>query len=207
MIEDIPADLIALDARCRIFEALGRADDLRRESGVIVAGLRHARWRLSSAAWGYHHEEAARWSGAPPLTETEQQALIRSRAAEWATQFGAQPVDPKGRRILVFENRPVLVSWMDALLVAPDRLDVLWRQAVPGPEIRAMLAAQVTYNGQTTNALQLMPGPAAPGIFPYTGSGFGQAPMLNQDNSYCTASKPAAKESWVAIVCDGRGPD
>jgi signal transduction histidine kinase len=145
-IEGVPADLIAMDARCRIFEALGRHDDLRRDAGTIVAGLRRARWRLSGAAWTFHHMAAAGWSAAPPLTDAEQQALTLSRAAEWIVQLGAQPVDPKGRRILVFDGRPVLISWtaapgrLDALLIAPDRLDALWRQAVPGPEIRPALA-------------------------------------------------------------------
>jgi uncharacterized protein (TIGR03437 family) len=67
------------------------------------------------------------------------------------------------------------------------------------------VTAQVTYNGQTSNALQLAPGPAAPGIFTYTGSGFGQAAMLNQDNSYCTAGNPAAKGSWVVMYLTGEG--
>jgi signal transduction histidine kinase len=137
-IEGVPADLVALDARCRIFDALGRRDDLLHEAMVIVAGLHNGRWALAGAAWSFHYEQAARWTTAPPLTAAEQQALALSRAAEWVSQLGTQPIDPKGRRILVFDNAAVLVSWtatpgrLDAVLVPPDRLDALWRQ--PGPE-------------------------------------------------------------------------
>lgn len=67
------------------------------------------------------------------------------------------------------------------------------------------LTAQVSYRGQTSNALPLTPAASVPGIFTYDGSGLGQAAMLNQDNSYCTAAHPAAKGSYVVMFMTGEG--
>jgi uncharacterized protein (TIGR03437 family) len=67
------------------------------------------------------------------------------------------------------------------------------------------LAVQVSYSGQTSNALPLTPGTTAAGIFTYAGTGSGQAAMLNQDNSYCTAAKPAPKGSYVQMYVTGEG--
>jgi signal transduction histidine kinase len=144
-IEGVPAELVASDARCRVFEAMGRRDDLARESHAIVAGLRHGRWRLSGAAWSFHHEQAVRWSSAAPLSDAEQEALTLSRAAEWVAQLGVQPIDPKGRRILVFDGRPVLISWtavsghLEAVLVGPKRLAAIWSDATQAADTRAAL--------------------------------------------------------------------
>jgi uncharacterized protein (TIGR03437 family) len=67
------------------------------------------------------------------------------------------------------------------------------------------LTVQVSYGGQSSNALPLTIAAAVPGIFTFSGSGFGQAAMLNQDNSYCTANQPAAKGSYVVMFLTGEG--
>jgi uncharacterized protein (TIGR03437 family) len=67
------------------------------------------------------------------------------------------------------------------------------------------LSVQVSYGGQTSNALPMTPAATMPGIFTYDGSGAGQAAMINQDNSYCSSAKPAPKGSYVVMYVTGEG--
>lgn len=64
---------------------------------------------------------------------------------------------------------------------------------------------QVTYNGQTTNSVTIPVAASAPALFTAASSGFGQAAALNQDNSFNSASRPAARGSVVQLFGTGEG--
>jgi signal transduction histidine kinase len=142
-VESVPADLMALEARCRILEGQGRREPLRETARKIDEGLRKCRWALSSAAWDFHREEARRWADATGLSTTERQALALSRAAEWIRGAGLHTLQPKGRRILSFTEGEVLVSWnvdaarLTAVLAGPDAVGEAWQQAQKEKGIRA----------------------------------------------------------------------
>ncbi len=124
----LPAELVAREARCRVFEALGNRQALRREAAAINVGLRSGRWSLLRSAWEFHLEEAQRWSASGSLsefekTEADKNTLALSSAAEWIYQeWRARPAS-KGHRILDLEGRPVLISWIARRLVRQRSLD------------------------------------------------------------------------------------
>ena len=64
---------------------------------------------------------------------------------------------------------------------------------------------QVAYNGQSSVMVTLNVAPTAPGIFTLSGSGSGQAAVLNQDGSVNSPSNPAAKGSVISIFGTGEG--
>lgn len=144
-IEGVPAELIALNARCGLLEALGRRAELNREAVRMNAGLRSCRWALTGAAWEFHRQQARRWADTAALTDAERRALAVSRAAEWLYQPWPRPLEPKGRRILNTEQAPVLVSWsidsagIAAVLASPDRVATIWKNAQANPGARTAL--------------------------------------------------------------------
>jgi signal transduction histidine kinase len=144
-VESIPADLMALEARCRVLEAQGRREQLRQTSLKIDAGLRKCRWALPGSAWDFHHEEARRWSDGADLSSTERQALALSRAAEWMSVARPHAIQPKGRRILSFPEGQVLVSWsadaarLAAVLAGPEAIGEVWQLTRKEKGIRAAM--------------------------------------------------------------------
>ena len=64
---------------------------------------------------------------------------------------------------------------------------------------------QVSNNGQTSTALQLAVGIAAPGIFTTGSSGSGQGAIYDQAGKLAGQSSPAAKGSTVSIYMTGAG--
>lgn len=132
----LPAELQAREACGSVLEAIGKREELRKEASLLHAALWSGRWSLLRPAWEFHVEEARRWSGAVPLTEHEQNALALSIAAESIyRQWTAEP-ESKGRRLLNFEGRPVLISWtgtsdrLAAVLAGPGYLDSEWAGAM-----------------------------------------------------------------------------
>lgn len=107
----LPAELVALEARCSVLEAMGKREELRHEASLMYSALQSGRWRLLRPAWGFHVNEARRWSGETELTERQQNALVLSRAAEWIYDQWLAERESKGRRVLKLEARPALISW------------------------------------------------------------------------------------------------
>jgi signal transduction histidine kinase len=144
-IEGTPVELIALDARCTVLDAMGRREELVREALRLDAGLRNCRWNLTGAVWDFHRAEAARWATVAALSDHERQALAVSRAVEWLSRLWPRPLEATGERVLETDQGPVLASWsadperLAAFVVQPDRLEVVWKQAEPRPGMRAAL--------------------------------------------------------------------
>jgi signal transduction histidine kinase len=136
------------EARCRVFEALGKGEALRQEAAAIDASLRSGRWILLRSAWEFHLEEAQRWLAAEPLEapkKNDKNVIALSNAAEWIYREWRTRPESKGRRILDLEGRPVLISWvatpekLAAVLSGPDNLGLMWKQALEGQRVRAAL--------------------------------------------------------------------
>ena len=141
----LPAELMAREARGTVLEAIGNREDLRKEASLMRAALWSGRWSLLRPAWEYFRDEAERWSGAALPTESEQNALALSTAAESLyRQWIAEP-ESKGRRLQKIENRPVLISWsgtqdrLAAALAGPLYLDAAWTAALQGRGVRGAL--------------------------------------------------------------------
>jgi len=63
----------------------------------------------------------------------------------------------------------------------------------------------VTYQGQTSVALQIQVAQSAPGLFTADSSGTGELAAINQDGSVNSASNPAAPGSIVTLFATGEG--
>ena len=66
---ELPSELVAMEARCSVLEAMGKHEQLRKEALLMHSALRSGRWSLLWPAWKFHVEEARRWSGESLLTE------------------------------------------------------------------------------------------------------------------------------------------
>ena len=129
----LPAELVAQEARCSVLEAMGKREGLRQEASLMYSALQSGRLRLLRPAWEFHLDEARRWSGESELTEQWRNALVLSRAAEWIYDQWPAGLEPKGRRVLRLEARPVFISWtstadqLASVLAGPDYLDAMWK--------------------------------------------------------------------------------
>lgn len=141
----LPAELWAREARGSVLEAIGRREELRKEAALLQAALWNGRWSLLRPVWEFHREEAKRWLGESLSTESEQNALALSIAAESTYGQWLSEPEAKGRRIQSIDGRPVLISWMGsadrlvAVLAANGYLGSRWAEALQGPDVQGAL--------------------------------------------------------------------
>jgi two-component system phosphate regulon sensor histidine kinase PhoR len=110
----LPADLVALEARCSLLEKLGRRADLEREARVLYAGLANGRWPLLHASYDFKIGEARAWlGGTPDLVQWEERGALSAAAEALWAEWRQEPV-VKGRRILTVDGRPVLAAWVSS---------------------------------------------------------------------------------------------
>lgn len=141
LIEGLPAEAIAHQARFAILEQIGSTREARQEAAALGQGLAVGRWMLSEASFGFYLEEAMRGTG------RAQHALIpeeRFRISA-ALQRAWTGKDDGERRRLVSVDR---CSWLFLrvgseaepafLLLGPQWLERNWR---------APLAANVAGRG------------------------------------------------------------
>ena len=114
----LPAELVAREARCSLFERLDRTSDLQREARLLYDTLADGRFPLSRAGYEFKMEEARGWLGGAPDSQQLQQKAALSAAAQvlWA-DWSREPAG-KGRRLVMPDGRPVLASWISS----PDEL-------------------------------------------------------------------------------------
>jgi signal transduction histidine kinase len=147
--EGLPAEMVALIACITVLEAMGRQEELRKETEVLRTALWSGRWDLLypawEYAWEYYEEEAQRLLEPRALTEDEQNSLVLSFAAESIyAQWKTQP-ESKGRQILKIEGRPILISWtgaanqMRALLAGPGYLFPHWKELLQSQGVQGAL--------------------------------------------------------------------
>jgi signal transduction histidine kinase len=172
-IEGVPAELMALDARCSVLEVMGRRSELQQQALLIDAGLRTARWGLTGGAWEFYRSETSRWAATTALTASERQALAISRAAEWIDQRWPPPLEPVGRHVVDTPEGPVLVSWsadasrLAAVLAPPDRFQTIWKSAQADPGASAALIdanGNLVVGSVSASGLRTVRSPAVAGM-------------------------------------------
>lgn len=132
-VDQLPAGLVAQEARCRLFESLGRRTELQHAAVVLRAGLQSNRWALLRPSREFYTSEAAHWGASLPLDEHEKNARALAAAAEWLYNHSdaASPV------IVQSAEGPVLASWdfageqLHATLAAPSYLAAALRSHDP----------------------------------------------------------------------------
>jgi len=141
-VSGLPAELTAREARCTVFETIGKREELRQEASLLHSALWSGRWSLLRPAWEFQVEQALRWLGTSPLQEREQNDLALSIATEsMYSQWIADP-QSKGRRIQKIEYGPVLISWegtsdrLAAVLAGPVYLNKAWTEAERDRRVR-----------------------------------------------------------------------
>ncbi len=112
----LPAQLVALEARCTLFEELGRRADLEREARIFYEQLMRGHWGLRRAAHEFRVEQARGWLGtAPEQPQWKDKAALSAAADLLWNDWLRGPVS-KGRRLLTMEGQPVLAAWASSPL-------------------------------------------------------------------------------------------
>lgn len=103
-----------------------------------------------------------------------------------------------------FHNTQVLFDGVAGLVLyaAYSQVNVV---VPPGIAGQSTTTIQLVYYGFSSSPVAIPVVPAAPGLFTLSGSGRGQAAVLNQDNSVNDAANPAAPRSVIQIFGTGAG--
>jgi len=110
----LPGELVALEARCTLFEKLGRRSDLEREARSLYKKLTEGCWPLSRAAHEFKVGEARAWLGAAPEpSQWEEKAALSAATEVLWNEWLQEPVS-KGRRFLTMDGQPVLAAWVSS---------------------------------------------------------------------------------------------
>lgn len=133
-VDGLPAELVALEGRCALFEELGRRTDLEREAGILHANLMRVVWRLGKSAHDFQLEQVRQWLGRAPGMTADGDKEALSAAAELVWKEWQREPAGKGRRI-VAGYRPVLTAWasdgaeLTALLAPTQAFEAALREA------------------------------------------------------------------------------
>jgi len=128
-IEMLPPELIALQARLRVFEQANRVEAARQEATLLRDGLRERRWRLTRGAYEFHAGEARRILGQAGQSPDGVETLALASAAEALYKEWRGNLPGAGKRILWESNQPLLSIWRQAndglvlLLLGPQWLE------------------------------------------------------------------------------------
>jgi signal transduction histidine kinase len=162
-VSGLPAGLVAREARCSLFEASARHDDLRREAAVFLGDLESGRWRLTRSAYEFRAAEARRWLGNGTAPTQPADALAISDAVENLTeQWLRNPEDSTGRVVHMAHSDSVLLAWRAtpdrflAVAAGPRYLSSLWSGALPDKRIRFAIT-----DTQGRTIFGLLPEPSA----------------------------------------------
>jgi len=117
----VPADLMARQARCALFEELERRDQARSAAAELLADLQRRRWQLTESVYRFYMDDAGRRSGTPSSPDAlEPDALassVQSLWVEWRDAAGRAD-HLSGRRSTWAREQPVLLVSRSG----PDRL-------------------------------------------------------------------------------------
>lgn len=139
-VSGLPAELLARDAMCALFEERGDVARLKEEASALYADLGRGRWKISEAAYVYYSGQAQQRAGAATADDTRVDAMALSEAArvlwgEWQRVGQGEPAG-EGRRVERLADRPVLLAWrrsadrMAALAAGADFLGSAWLQTL-----------------------------------------------------------------------------
>ena len=136
----LPAELLARDAMCSLFEERGDVTRLKEEAAAVYADLGRGRWKISEAAYDYYAGQARQRTGAAIAADARLDAVALSEAAqvlwdEWQRVKQGETAG-EGRRVQRLAERPVLMAWhrstnrMAALVAGTEFLESTWLQAL-----------------------------------------------------------------------------
>lgn len=141
-----PAELLAREARCRVWVELGRREELKREAEWLRAGLFGGRWRLDRAAWEFHVAEVNGWlEQRQPAPGEERAALLAEAVHQLWEGWKAEP-DSRGRHYLVVGAASALLSWdatrerLWALVARPEYFRSVWDRELQALSVLAALS-------------------------------------------------------------------
>ena len=152
-VSGLPAELLALEARCSALEASGQHDALRGEAAALLRDLEAGRWRLTRSAYEFRADEARRWIGDGATPQQQSEAMALSGVVEGLVdQWLNRPEDSSGQRAYLVHFQPVLAVWnatedrLVATVAGPQYLTSLWLEAVAD---RGIHLALTDSEGQT----------------------------------------------------------
>lgn len=108
-VDGLPAQLVAIEARCALFEQLGRGPELQREARALQAKLLRGEWKLSRSAYEFQMEQSRKWLGALRSAGNGGKEEL-SAAAELIWRDYQHGPTARGRKIIA-GDRPVLAAW------------------------------------------------------------------------------------------------
>ncbi|MFO7692954.1 MAG: HAMP domain-containing sensor histidine kinase [Vicinamibacterales bacterium] len=135
---NLPAALVAREARCTALAEAGRNDELKSEAGALLRDLENGRWRLSRTAYEFRASEARRWIGNGALPPPPAEALaLSATVSNLVDEWRARPGPSNGRRVVFVDSQAVLAVWrgtptrLSAALAGVEYLRAVWNEAVP----------------------------------------------------------------------------
>jgi uncharacterized protein (TIGR03437 family) len=126
----------------------------------------------------------------------------------FGTGIGGAPatlqLDASGKVATTLSNTQVMINGIAAPLiyVSPDQINAIVPYELAG---LAQATIQVSYAGSPAPPWSVPVVAAAPSIFTVSGSGVGQASVVNADGSVNTVSNPAVRGTIVQIYATGGG--
>ncbi len=199
-----PAELVAREARCRVWAELRRSEELKREAAVLDAGLFGGRWHLDRAAWEYHTAEVRGWLEKSLPTPSEQRAVFLADAVDRLWGLWRSEPTSRGRRYLAVGEAPALLTWdatpgrLTALVTELEYFQSIWRRELEAMSVQAALSdgeGRVVLGRLDSNVRpQVVRGPAATGL-PWTLQVAGSAPRA--------ATETLARRRRLVLVAFG----
>ncbi len=140
-IAGLPADLLALHARCLLLSELKRTAEAKREAAALYSGLHNGRWKLTRGAYHFYAQEASRWYTPEPALQAQQQEALATAAAvevlweDWQRIRRGEGIAAGHRSLQIF-GQSLLLVWQTtpdrliALLAGPRYLQQQWLPAL-----------------------------------------------------------------------------
>jgi signal transduction histidine kinase len=139
-LEGIPADLLAMRARCAVLGEWGRTAERRDEATALQAKLQSGCWQLDRASYLYFSGLASTWSGTARQPEPAQEAL--AVGVEWLwqkwTRDRQDEIRQSGRQCLCRDGVAIVVLWQStanrlvSLLAGPAYQGRNWFREISG---------------------------------------------------------------------------
>ena len=145
---DVPAELLARQARCAVLGELKQATELQRAASALYADLQQGRWPLDRVSHQFHSQEVRRRLAAQP--EAPVAGLALAAAVEWLWEQWQEirrgEGSPQARRSVWVHGRSILLLWKSsteklvALAAGPGYLESQWQSAWQGHGVTLALA-------------------------------------------------------------------
>jgi signal transduction histidine kinase len=146
LIEGLPAELVAREARCSVLEETGRRDILEREARELYRDLARGHWQLRHAAWDFLMEETRAWSGSSTISVSGLEAATALSAAAESLWKRWPDLPPAGHAVSLYGSLPVLAVWtatperLMAVLAGSGYLEALCREVAGEAQVQICLS-------------------------------------------------------------------